>query len=57
MIVTSYSPNATAHHVPVTLELSSAGLKAGTNTLTVKLSYKETKTKHGRGPMTAEESG
>ena len=47
VIVTSYSPNATAHHVPVTLELSSAGLKAGTNTLTVKLSYKETKTKHG----------
>ncbi len=47
VIVITYSANAVAHHVPVTLELSTAALKAGTNTLTVKLSYRETKTKHG----------
>lgn len=48
VIVTVYEPNATADHVPVTLELSLAGLKAGTHTLKVRISYKETKRKHGR---------
>jgi len=45
--VTSYSANATAHHVPVTVELSIAGLKPGMHTLKVKLSYKKTKKRHG----------
>ncbi len=47
VIVTSYSANATVHHVPVTLALASTALKAGTHTLTVKLSYEETIKKHG----------
>ncbi len=47
VIVATYKPNAIAKHVPVTLELSTAGLTAGTHTLTVKVSYKETKRKHG----------
>jgi hypothetical protein len=47
--ITVYEPNATAHHVPTTVELSLTGLKAGTHTLKVILSYKETKKeKHGK---------
>jgi hypothetical protein len=38
--VTVYLANATAHHVPVTVHLSLAGLKSGTHTLKVVLSYK-----------------
>jgi hypothetical protein len=45
--VTTYSPNATAKHVPATLSLSIKGLKPGTHTLTVKVSYKESEKKHG----------
>lgn len=47
VIVITYTANATAHHLPVTLALKLAGLKRGTHTLTVKLSYKQTKHKHG----------
>jgi hypothetical protein len=46
--VTTYAANATAHHVPANLALKLAGLKSGTHTLTVKLSYHETVRKHGR---------
>jgi len=47
VIVTSYSANTTAHHVPVTLELSIRALKPGIHTLTVKLSYKKREKRHG----------
>jgi hypothetical protein len=47
VIVTSYSANTIAHHVPVTLELSIRALKPGTHTLTVKLSYKKREKRHG----------
>ena len=46
-LVTFYAPNATAHHVPVTVDLSLKGMRAGTHTLKVVVSYKETKRKHG----------
>jgi hypothetical protein len=46
-LVTVYTPNATAHHVPVTVDLSLKGKKAGTHTLKVVVAYKETKRKHG----------
>jgi DNA-binding beta-propeller fold protein YncE len=39
----SYTPNATASHLPVTLELSLDGLKPGVHMLTVKISYRENK--------------
>jgi hypothetical protein len=39
--VTVYLANATAHHVPVTVHLSLAGLKSGTHKLKVVLSYKK----------------
>ncbi|HEY5317730.1 MAG TPA: PKD domain-containing protein [Solirubrobacteraceae bacterium] len=45
--VTTYSPNATAKHLPATPKLSLKGLKAGTHTLTVKVSYKKSVKKHG----------
>jgi uncharacterized delta-60 repeat protein len=45
--VTTYSPNATTKHAPAALSLSIKGLKAGTHTLTVKVSYKESEKKHG----------
>jgi len=45
--VTTYSPNATAKHVPAALDLSIKGLKPGTHTLTVKVSYRESERKHG----------
>jgi hypothetical protein len=47
VIVTVYTANATAHHVPVGVDLSLAGLKRGTHTLRVVVSYKETKREHG----------
>lgn len=51
--VVTYTPNATASHVPVTLELPVAGLKAGLHTLTVKVSYKETeRTRHHERTVT-----
>jgi 6-phosphogluconolactonase (cycloisomerase 2 family) len=46
--VVTYAPNATISHLPGTLEIPLAGLKAGSHTLTVKLSYKESERKHGR---------
>jgi hypothetical protein len=46
--VTVYLANATAHHVPITVDLSLTGLRSGTHTLKIVLSYKETKKgKHG----------
>jgi len=45
--VTTYSPNATTKHVPAALRLSIKGLKPGTHSLTVKVSYKESEKKHG----------
>jgi len=47
VIVITYTANATARHVPVTLALKLTGLKTGTHTLTVRLSYKETNITHG----------
>jgi hypothetical protein len=47
VLVTVYTANATAHHAPVTLQLSIARLKPGAHTLTVRLSYKQTKRQHG----------
>ena len=41
-----YTANAVAHHVPVTLRLRLAGLRSGSHTLKVKLTYRETVTKH-----------
>jgi hypothetical protein len=50
--VTKYLPNATATRLPATKQLSLAGLKPGTHTLTVKLSYSQTKNavvkRHGK---------
>jgi hypothetical protein len=42
-----YNANATAHHVPVSLNLSLKGLKAGTHTLTAVDSYTTIKKIHG----------
>jgi hypothetical protein len=39
--VTVYRPNATAHHLRATVNLSLAGLKSGTHTLKVVLSYEQ----------------
>ncbi|HWF73012.1 MAG TPA: hypothetical protein VG186_06695, partial [Solirubrobacteraceae bacterium] len=44
---TTYTPNATAHHVPVTVGLSLAATKAGKHTVKVVFSYKQAKRKHG----------
>jgi len=41
-----YTANAVAHHVPVTLRLRLAGLRSGSHTLKVRLSYRETVTRH-----------
>jgi len=47
--ITVYDPNATSHHLPASVELSLTGLKHGTHTLKVVLSYKESKKgKHGK---------
>jgi hypothetical protein len=46
-VVINYTANATKHHVPATVDLSLAGLKPGTHTLKVVLSYKQTKREHG----------
>jgi hypothetical protein len=46
--VVFYAPNSTATHLPAELDISLAGLKAGSHTLAVKLSYKERERKHGR---------
>jgi hypothetical protein len=46
--VVSYTANATAHHVPVTLALKLGGLKSGTQTLRIVISYKKTVTKRHR---------
>jgi hypothetical protein len=48
VVVTSYTANATAHHLPATLALSLTGLKRGAHTLTVTVVYKETKRVRGR---------
>jgi hypothetical protein len=45
--VITYRANATGHHVPTTVKLSLAGLKPGTHTLKITISYKETVRKHG----------
>ncbi len=42
-----YKPNATAHRLPVGLNLSVARLKSGSHTLRVVVSYKESKIRHG----------
>jgi DNA-binding beta-propeller fold protein YncE len=48
VLVAGYDANATARHVPVTLELAvPTSLRAGAHTLTAKVSYRETKTRHG----------
>jgi 6-phosphogluconolactonase (cycloisomerase 2 family) len=44
---TFYAANTVEHRVPVTVVLPIAGLKTGTHTLTVTVSYQETKRKHG----------
>lgn len=41
--ITTYLANATAGKLPATEQLSLTGLKSGTHTLTVKVTYKETK--------------
>jgi hypothetical protein len=46
--VTVYAANTIARRAPVTLELPLGRLKPGTHTLTVKVSYRQTKLKHGR---------
>ncbi len=46
--VTTYLPNATARKLPATLRLSLKGLKPGTHTLRVALSFKRTTRKHHR---------
>jgi len=45
--ITTYTANATAHHVPATISLSFAGLKSGSHPLKVVISYRETVTRHG----------
>ncbi len=45
--VITYTANATKSHVPATVDLSLTGLKSGTHTLKVLLSYKQTKREHG----------
>ena len=42
-----YKPNATAHRLPVGLNLSIARLKSGSHTLKVVVSYRESKIRHG----------
>ena len=42
----TYAPNATAHHVPAALALALKGVKSGTHTLTIVVSYGETVIKH-----------
>jgi DNA-binding beta-propeller fold protein YncE len=46
--VITYTPNAIKHSLPATVNLSLAGLKSGTHTLTVKVFYKKTVKRHGR---------
>jgi len=45
--VTTYTANATKHHVPVSFNVKLPKLKAGTHTLKVVVAYKGTVTKHG----------
>ncbi len=45
--VTTHTANATVKHLPVRLGLSLKGLKPGTHSLTVKVTYKETRSEHG----------
>jgi hypothetical protein len=45
--ITTWTPNATVHHLPAVLALKLTGLKTGTQTLKVVVSYKKTVTKHG----------
>jgi hypothetical protein len=44
---TTYKPNATARHLPVSLGLSVAKLKPGSHTLKVVVSYKQSKIRNG----------
>jgi hypothetical protein len=46
--VTTYTANVVVHSAPATVSLKLAGLKAGSHTLKVVISYKETVTKHGK---------
>ena len=49
VLLAGYRANATARHVPVALELAiPTSLRTGVHTLTAKVSYRETKIKHGR---------
>ncbi len=43
VVVVTYTPNATKHHAPANVQLSLAGLKSGTHSLKVVISYKEIK--------------
>jgi streptogramin lyase len=45
--ITVFTSNTTVHRVPATVSLSLKGLKSGTHTLKVVVSYKETITKRG----------
>jgi hypothetical protein len=47
VVVITYTPNATKHHLPATVELSLARLKSGPHTLKVTFYFKETKHNHG----------
>ncbi len=44
----SFDANATVRRLPVTVELSVAGLRPGVHTLTVKVSYRERRRRHDR---------
>ena len=46
LAITSYTPNATVHHVPSVLALKLTDLKTSTQTLKVVVSYKTSVTKH-----------
>jgi hypothetical protein len=46
VLTITYAANATEHHVPVTVDLSLAGLKPGTHNLKVVVSYRETERAH-----------
>jgi hypothetical protein len=50
--VTVYLANATSRRVPVSMNLSLAGLKAGSHTLKVVVTYTERVGKHGHKTRT-----
>jgi streptogramin lyase len=48
VFVTLYTANALARHLPLSVSLRLAGLRSGTHTLKVKITYKQIVTRHGR---------